>query len=418
MKIRYLASALTLGTLLAGTAAYATTTITIESWRNDDLPAWQQKIIPAFEKAHPDIKVVFAPTAPTQYNAALNSKLAAGTAGDLITCRPFDASLALYKKGYLADLSDMKIMSNFPEVAKAAWQTDNGKHTFCVPMASVIHGFIYNKEIFAKLGITPPKTVPEFYADLNKIKKNGSVIPLDMGTHDQWEAATMGLENIGPTYWKGEQGRKALLDGKQKLTDPDWVEPFKQLAKWSQYLGSGYKAQTYPDSQNLFTLGRAAIYPAGSWEIPNFEKQADFKMGAFPPPVPKAGDQCYISDQPDHAMGLNAASTHKKAAMVFLNWVGTHQFAQIYSNALPGFFSLQSEPVKMTDPLAQEFVSWRKECKSTIRFTYQFLSRGTPNLENATWEVSAGVMNGTITPQQAAETLQKDLASWYKPQQH
>ena len=50
------------------------------------------------------------------------------------------------------------------------------------------------------------------------------------------------------------------------------------------------QAQTYPDSQNLFTLGRAAIYPAGSWEISGFNTQAQFKMGAFPPPVAAAGD--------------------------------------------------------------------------------------------------------------------------------
>ncbi|TMV93623.1 carbohydrate ABC transporter substrate-binding protein [Thioclava sp. BHET1] len=410
-------AALLLGAALVGTSALAETTLTIESWRNDDLPIWQEKIIPAFEKAHPDIKVVFAPSAPTEYNAALNSKLDAGTAGDLITCRPYDAALALYQKGQLADLSDMKIMSNFPDVAKSAWQTDDGKHTFCVPMASVIHGFIYNKDAFKELGIEPPKTVDEFYADLDKIKADGTYIPLDMGTHDQWEAATMGYQNIGPTYWKGEEGRKALLDGTQKLTDPDWVEPFKQLAKWSNYLGDGYKAQTYPDSQNLFTLGRAAIYPSGSWEIPVFEPQVDFEMGAFPPPVQKAGDTCYISDQPDHAMGLNAASKNKDAAMTFLNWVGSADFAQLYSNALPGFFSLNSAKIELKDPLAQEFLSWRQNCKSTIRSTYQILSRGTPNLENATWAASANVMNGTQTPEDAAAELQKDLASWYKPQQ-
>ncbi|WP_102224565.1 ABC transporter substrate-binding protein [Acidimangrovimonas sediminis] len=406
------------GMLLSTTAALADTTITIESWRNDDLTVWQQKIIPAFEKEHPDIKVKFVPSAPTEYNAALNSKLDAGTAGDLITCRPFDASLALFKKGQLADLSDMKIMSNFSDVAKAAWQTDDAKHTFCVPMASVIHGFIYNKDAFKDVGIdAAPKTVDEFYADLDKIKKDGSYTPLDMGTHDQWEAATMGYENIGPTYWDGEKGRKAVIAGTEKLTDPQFVEPFKQLVKWTDYMGDGYKAQTYPDSQNLFTLGRAAIYPAGSWEISVFEKQADFKMGAFPPPVQKAGDQCYISDQPDHALGLNAASKHKDAAMTFLKWVGSQEFAQIYGNALPGFFPLTKEKVTIKDPLANEFLSWRQSCKPTMRYTYQILSRGTPNLENALWAASANVMNKTETPEQAAEELQKGLASWYEPQQ-
>ena len=71
----------------------------IESWRNDDLPIWQEKIIPAFEAKHPDIKVKFPPTAPKEYNAALNAKLDAGTAGDLITCRPFDASLRAVQEG-------------------------------------------------------------------------------------------------------------------------------------------------------------------------------------------------------------------------------------------------------------------------------------------------------------------------------
>ena len=76
--------------------------LTIESWRNDDATIWKDKIIPAFEAKHPDIKVEFAPTAPTEYNAALNARLEGGTAGDLITCRPFDASLELFNKGHLA----------------------------------------------------------------------------------------------------------------------------------------------------------------------------------------------------------------------------------------------------------------------------------------------------------------------------
>ena len=81
----------------AGIALAQDATLTIESWRNDDLAIWQEKIIPAFEAKNPGIKVVFAPTAPTEYNAALNAKLDAGSAGDLITCRPFDASLELFK---------------------------------------------------------------------------------------------------------------------------------------------------------------------------------------------------------------------------------------------------------------------------------------------------------------------------------
>ena len=417
MKRTTLRNLLLTSTLLAGSAAMAQdVTLTIESWRNDDLTIWQDKIIPAFEAANPGIKVVFAPSAPAEYNAVLNSKLDAGSAGDLITCRPFDASLELFNKGQLADLTDLPGMANFSAVARSGWSTDDGAKTFCVPMASVIHGFIYNKDAFAALGIDVPATEAEFFAALDKIKADGTYIPMAMGTNDQWEAATMGYNNIGPNYWKGEEGRLALIAGSQKLSDEGWVAPYRQLAKWKDYLGDGFEAQTYPDSQNLFTLGRAAIYPAGSWEISGFRAQAGFEMGAFPPPVQAAGDTCYISDHTDIGIGLNAASANGEAGKTFLNWVASPEFASLYANALPGFFPLSNEAVTLDDPLAQEFVSWRGKCQSSIRSTYQILSRGTPNLENETWNASAAVIKGTETPEAAGARLQEGLASWYEPQ--
>ena len=89
------------------------TQLTIESWRSDDLKVWRDKIIPAFTKAHPDIEVVFTPTAPTEYNAVLGAKLKAGTAGDLIACRPFDQSLDIFNAGQIVALNDL------PEIGRA-----------------------------------------------------------------------------------------------------------------------------------------------------------------------------------------------------------------------------------------------------------------------------------------------------------
>ena len=97
--IRTMKLALLASTVLSGAAMAEDVTLTIESWRNDDLAIWQEKLIPVFEAANPGIKVVFAPSAPAEYNAVLNSKLDAGSAGDLVTCCPFDASLDLFKKG-------------------------------------------------------------------------------------------------------------------------------------------------------------------------------------------------------------------------------------------------------------------------------------------------------------------------------
>jgi raffinose/stachyose/melibiose transport system substrate-binding protein len=397
--------------------ALAQTTLTIESWRNDDADLWNNTIIPAFEKTNPDIKVVFNGYVPQEYDAALGSKLEAGTAGDLITCRPFDKSLDLYNKGYLTSVNDLPGIENFSDVAKIAWTTDDGSTTFCVPMASVIHGFIYNKKIFSELQLTPPKTVQEFHAILDKIKADGKYTAIDLGTADQWEAATMGFQNIGPNYWHGEEGRKALIAGKEKFTDKPYIDTWAELASWAPYMADGYQAQKYPDSQNLFTLGRAALYPAGSWDITTFEKQSDFEFGAFPPPVQNAGDTCYISDHVDIGMGINAKSPNLDAARTFMSWVASSEFAGIYANALPGFFPLSNAKVDLKDKVAQEFVSWRGACKSTIRNSYQILGRGTPNLENELWNVTAQVLNTTMKPDAAGEQIQKGLDSWYKPAQ-
>jgi raffinose/stachyose/melibiose transport system substrate-binding protein len=398
----------------------AQVSLTIESWRNDDLSIWQDKIIPAFQAKYPNIKVNFAPTAPADYNGVLNTKLEGGQAGDLITCRPFDASLALYTKGFLAPINDLPNLKNFGDVAKSAWITDDGKNVFCMPMASVIHGFIYNKDAFTALGITEtPKTLAEFHALLEKIKADGKYTPLAMGTKDQWESATMGFQNIGPNFWKGEDGRKALIAGTQKFTDKAYVDTWAELASWKPYLPKGYEAIAYPDAQQYFESGKAAMYPAGSWDIAYFEGKG-VNVGFFGPPVLAAGDQCYISDHTDIAIGMNAKTTHQAEAKQFLDWVGSDEFATLYANALPGFYSLSNNPVTLTDKVAQQAVDLRQSCKSTIRNSYQILSRGDTtkgqkNLENELWRVTAAVVNGTLAPAAAAKEIQTGLDQWYKP---
>ncbi|ACO48146.1 ABC transporter substrate-binding protein [Deinococcus deserti] len=403
--------------LLASLAGAQKTTLTIESWRNDDLKVWRDSIIPAFQKAHPNIQVVFAPSAPAEYNAVLDAKLKAGTAGDLITCRPFDKSLDLYKAKQVISLNGLKGLNNFDPVAKAAWSTDDGKTTFCVPMASVIHGFIYNKALFRELGLSVPKTEAAFLSTLAKIKANGKYAPLVMGTKDQWEAATVGYQNIGPTAWDGEKGRKGLISGTAQYNKGGFLQAFTSLASWKPYLPNGYQALAYPDAQNLFAQGRGVIYPAGSWDIGTFRQMnPKLEMGAFAP-YSINGKKCVIDDHPDIGMGINAASKNQEAAKTFLNWVASDAFATLYANALPGFFPLANVKYTVKDPVAQEFLKWRTQCAKSFRSSYQILSRNAnPNNENDLWNVSAQLLNGSMTPKAAADLVQKNLGSWYAPQ--
>jgi raffinose/stachyose/melibiose transport system substrate-binding protein len=396
-------------------AARAEVILKMESWRSEDAKVWNEAIIPAFEKTHPNIKIEYTPTEPTQYDATLQVRLAGGTAGDIIGCRAFDNPLSLYRKGYLASVKDLKAIANFPPAKLIAWQTDDGSDTFCLPMVGTVHGFIYNKSIFDKLGLKEPQTEDEFYAVLDKIKADGTYVPLAIGTKDTWTDGTMGYLNIGPQSWKGEEGRLGIIDGAMKFTDPQFVDPFNQLAKWKNYMAPGFEAQGYSDSQQQFTLGRAAIYPSGSWEIPGFRTDATFDMGAFKVPVKKAGDPCYVTDHLDLGIGMNAATKHPAEVREFLEWTGSQEFTQLLADQLPGLFPMTKFKPNFKDPLATTFVSWREQCKGTIRLSYQFLGRGEPNLDNEIAQTSANVMDGTQTPKDAAAHLQQALDSWYKP---
>lgn len=103
--------------------------------------------------------------------------------------------------------------------------------------------------------------------------------------------------------------------------------------------------------------------------------------------------------------------------MTFLQWLTTPQFAELYTNSLPGFFSLSNHFFEATNPAAREMMEWRDQCDSTIRVATQILSRGTPKLGDELAEVSQQVLLGTVAPKAAADRLEQGLKGWYAPHQ-
>lgn len=403
-------------TLLSASAARAGTLV-LESWRVDDKALWESVLIPAFERKHPGISVKFLASAPTEYDAALAARLAGGSAGDLIACRPFDVSLSLYRKAYLDKLDGKNGMQHFAPGALVAWQTDDGKDTFCMPVASVIHGFLYNKRIFKKLNLQAPATEAEFFAVLDAVRQSGAYAPLALGTAEQWESSQTVFTNVGSNFWRGEDGRRALIAGKAKFTDPQFVAAFEFQARLAGYLSKGASTQTYAASQGQFAQGRAAIYPAGSWDIAYFNQSAALELGVFAPPVRNRGDKCHISDHMDIGIGVNRKSRNKDDAYLLLAWLGSQEFADLYTNRVTGFFSLSNHLIAVRDPIAKQMALWRNSCASTFRLNSQFLNRGQPNMEQELWKVNALVLNGKLSARDAAARMQNGLAKWYKPQQ-
>ena len=393
---RILRAALFLAMVCASAARAGT--LVLESWRVDDKALWESVLLPAFERKHPGITVKFSPTAPTEYDTSLAARLGNGTAGDVLACRPFDTSLLLYRRGYLEKLNGKAGMENFAPGALVAWQTDDGKDVFCMPVASVIHGFLYNKKIFRKLGLQPPATVAEFFGVLDAVRKS-QYAPLALGTADEWLSSQTVFTNIGPNYWGGEQGRRALIAGKAKFTDAPFVAAFEFEARL------------------LFAQGGAAIYPAGSWDISYFNQFPDLELGVFAPPVQQAGDRCQISDHMDIGIGINRKSRNKADAYTFLAWLGSQEFADLYTNRVIGFFSLSNHLIAVRDPLAKQMAAWRTACDSNFRLNALIMNRGLPNMESELWSVNAQVLNGKLGAREAAARIQNGFAKWYLPQQ-
>lgn len=392
----------------------AATTLTMETWRVDDQALWQQVLLPKLHQSLPSIDVKLNPVKTSEYDATLRQRLDNKRAGDLIVCRPYDQSLALFKAGHLLDLTDFPGMENFPSFAKSAWQTDTGAATFCLPIASVIQGFFYNVDIFNKLHLQPPTTREEFFAVLERIRQDGHYLPLALAGHDNWVVSELGFLNIGPANWKGEEGRLALVRGDAAFNSAPFVATFDTLHQWLPYIGPSPETRTESDTVKDFAEGRAAIIVAGSWSIPQFVGKVNF--AAFHPPVSKKGDACYFVDHTDMGIGINPASPHREAALQLLEWMSSAEFAELFSNAAPGFFSLSNHFFELNNPVAQQMMSWRDECDSTIRLGAQFLSRGQPAFSEQLNNLSQAVLLGKTPPADAAEQMQKTLESWYAPQ--
>lgn len=387
--------------------------LVLGTWRTEDALMWEEEIIPAFEKAHPGITVEYAPVDTNDYNAAIQSQIEGGTGPDVIMCRPFDVNRAWIDKGYLDPVSKLDAISGFDQTALAAWQGDDGED-YCVPVASVLAGFFYNKAIFDELGLEVPTTQAEFISVLEAIKADGTYEPLALGSADGWQLAYNMLYNVGPTYWKGEEGRLGLIDGTKKLTDPDFVEGFTVFDTFKNYLPKGFESISYEDMTQLFSLGRAAILPDGSWQISQVESTG-LDIGVFGAPAAKAGGQRYQQEMADMAFGLNAAGKNKEAATEFLNWIGSSEFQQLYVNKLPGFFSMGSTPVKYDDPLAQEFANLKEGAELTSRLALDRLSAGQPPLDDEIWRVAQLMYNSGMSAEEATAELQAGLESWYTP---
>jgi raffinose/stachyose/melibiose transport system substrate-binding protein len=400
---------------VASVTAQDTVTLTMGSWRVDDVDQ-MQVLLDAFQEEYPNIRIVFDPTNPPDYNATLRTQLSGGTAPDLFYLRSYATSRQLYEEGFLEPLDDLPgIMENFTAEARAPWATEDDM-PYGVPFIAVSHGIYYNVELFEELELDIPETWEELLEVAAAIDEAGYV-PIANASGDEWTIAEIVFMNLAPNFIGGFEGRQAYLTGERCFNDEAAVAAFQAVADIGPYLPDGQEALSYYDSQQIWLFGEAAMWMGGSWDIPYFESEMpDFDWSIFAVPAPE-GEPGYVTFHMDAGMGLNAASDNKDEARLFLEWMTTPEFAKLMADNLPGFFPISTEPVTLENPYANTFLALNEGRGLDVRWAWEGLLDGSPDGYTLMQNGALGVISGDLTAQEAADALQEGLAQWFEPAQ-
>jgi len=394
------------------------------SWRIDDIEQLS-KILTVFNTTHPTITVKFEPSAGSSYEKNLIFQLENGTAPDLFylssSVGRTPNALQLFEDGHLAPLNDLpQIEDIFTPDALNTWSAFSKGETvgsiYALPLAAVSHGIYYNVDLFKQLNLKIPTTWPELLTAAETITKAGYV-PFANGIYptDKNRIGDSFFFNLAPTFIGGVEGRLKYGTGERCFNDKHIVAIYQALQDLTPFLPPERETLTYYTGQQLFLQGQAAMWLNGSWDIASFEtSQPAFEWSAFAVPA-LPGQAQYVAYHIDTAIALNAKSPHQVEARQFLAWVATPEFAELFAHTLPGFFPLQKQMPKIQNPHANAFLALNQQARGTdVRWK---LPVGLPDGRTMMQDNALEVFRGKLTPQQAADNLQKGLMQWFEPAQ-
>ena len=179
----------------------------------------------------------------------------------------------------------------------AGWQVDD--KTYALPFSVGVVGIWYNKDLFAKAGITePPATMEEWYEVIDKLKAAG-ITPMSVGAGDKWPAAH---------YWNYTAlrscGEDVLKDavGSLDFSDPCFIEAGEELEELlaTKPFNPGFLTTAAQEgatsASGLLVTGKVAMEMQGHWEpgvmqgLTDDGKGLGEKTGWFPFPEIQGGD--------------------------------------------------------------------------------------------------------------------------------
>ncbi|OMF38863.1 hypothetical protein BK133_01290 [Paenibacillus sp. FSL H8-0548] len=292
---------------------------------------WQTLFDEFTETTGNKIEVQSAPV--NSYADLVSTRLATGDTPDLLFYWGQKGSITrLNPEKNLLDLSNEEYVSRInPAVTKYFLKNDDKLYGIPVTGLSV-SGVIYNKKVFADLGIEIPKTYDEFLAAAEKIKGAG-ITPVYEAGKEAWPLQIFGF-NAMANIMKTQPDLMDKINTKQSTFDqvPEYVDALQKQAdlQTKGYLNKDLFSATYDMSLEQVATGKSAMIFQADWAIsPLLEKYPDAEIGMFP--MPWDGDN-YAGISDPNGLYVLKNSKNVEVAKQFLEFFSKPEVLNNYFN--------------------------------------------------------------------------------------
>lgn len=249
---------------------------------------------------------------------------------------------ALIDAGLLLDLTDQPFVKNYdPNVIRDSG-TYNGK-VYEINLGRVIYsGIFYNKDLFDANKVAVPKTWADLVAACATFKA-ANIPCMTAGGKDGWPIFVGAYGLLGAEFPDQAAYVEGLWTGKIKFNDAKSLDMWTKMQIYAHDMmeegASGIGADAAP---GRFATGEVAMLPGGIWMAPAIDTAApDFKWGYIPfPGSDNADDNKYVFGKYDQGWAIAANTTHKEAALEYLNEFSDPDNYTAFINAV-GFIPTQ-----------------------------------------------------------------------------